>query len=361
MTLPKTLSLYTRSVFLAAITIASSLFAEVPQKRNAWNEQDSKSRLNSLEAAERSAYWQPYLLYTAPSPYQSLLVEIDALEGALPTPEHLDALRTFLKQYCRKPGGIKVLIDDIIPENVARGRASGSLALEYIDGPPDNKTAFLYIFYFNSTLLLDKKKNPHTYIEQYPSIFIDRAYASYRAGKRTAFWRFVLLHETAHAFGLCRNRPNSDGLHCTNKDCLMQPVIVVDSNFYKRNAYRKSLLPKDYLCRKCLADLDAHQKIAPADNIRFMGPYMVRSEKNYHVITLPGFLYIHFGNIATLDQADLAANRATVTKKSFFDSKSYFTSPQMEKEDVLSFLPELAKDPYKGIREIAEQAREQLR
>jgi hypothetical protein len=65
-------------------------------------------------------------------------------------------------------------------------------------------------------------------------------------------------------------------------------------------SYRVNILPfqkhrqKD-LCELCKSDLEAARAAEADPKLKFMGPVMVRSEKDYHVLSLPAFVKLHFG------------------------------------------------------------------
>ncbi|MCK5639696.1 MAG: hypothetical protein KAJ19_02825, partial [Gammaproteobacteria bacterium] len=71
----------------------------------------------SSESTDLS-FWKPNLLYLHGNKCQRLYVEIDTVKGSEPDAETIESLQQFLKQYCNKPGGIKIVQDSLIsPED----------------------------------------------------------------------------------------------------------------------------------------------------------------------------------------------------------------------------------------------------
>ena len=309
-------------------------------------------------------FWQPHLLLSAPEPYPSLYVEIDAVEGSAPDPRTVEDLRAFLERLVRKPGGVRAALDDVIPLDAARGRSSRSLALEYIDGPPDPDHALIYLFFYDSRRLPDRKSAPATTLLPYPvSVFIDTAYTfmdTTQAGNSGRgpgeFGRLALFHEAGHVLGLCRGASHSDGLHCTREDCLMSPKLAFDvSRFVTlRDPWRQ----RD-LCPDCRAELQAHTAARPAANLRFLGPYVVRSEPGYHVLALPGFVYVQVGALEDLDRERLHSLRRNAARTNQRGRVTYASSI-IDRDEAPSVLPALMRDPFKLVRDLGRGLRQQL-
>src|SRR5215472_16361695 len=66
-------------------------------------------------ALQRMNSRQPYPLYLRASPHPRLYVEVDAVEGCVPTDADLAALQKFLADCCDKPDGVEVVRSDVIP------------------------------------------------------------------------------------------------------------------------------------------------------------------------------------------------------------------------------------------------------
>jgi hypothetical protein len=305
------------------------------------------------QKAAQAAFWEPHLLYLAPWPYPKLHVEVDAIEGAEPDARLLEDLREFLARVCDKPGGVTVVLDDVIPKATARRRSAHSLALEHFDGAPDAFTAPLYVLFHDSRVTAEEMKDPYFTSLPFPGmIVVDarvRAFASTNLADAAAR---VLQHEAGHALGLARNTAHSDGVHCTNAPCLMNANYQIQFDVLKLRY--KSRLPD--FCADCLTDLRAGRGAAPPKNLRFTGPALVREEGAYHVATLPGMVYVHFKAAGPLTARVMSARRAQALRFEPQPTVSVtlrWTSPFAE-TDADRLTAALQNDPMQPVRELAE-------
>ena len=303
---------------------------------------------SSFKLAEEVEFWEPHLLYTSSHRYKKLYVEVDVVESAAPKEEVLEALAKFLEQHCDKPGGITIHRDDLIPGHIARDRDPTSLSLEYIDGPPDDESAFMHLLYYNSKLTKGRKEKPFAYLLPFPgSVLIDHAYGPPKIGKLKQLDESFVLHEVGHLLGLTRNKAHSEDLHCTNDLCVNNAKIYIRmGGFLSFN----DVVEQKGLCADCQHDLAAYKKKVPADNLSFLGPYIVRDEGKYQVLSLPAFVYVHIGPAAEISTRDLERDRRkTISEASNRSTAFYITG---ERDAVHETLPLLKKDPYRVIREI---------
>ena len=269
--------------------------------------------------------WQPQLLYLNRSPYPSLYVEVGAVAGTEPSDAALEQLRQFLTEYCDKPGGIRIVRDNLIPRSEARGFSHDALAVRHLQGPPASATnpppAFIYIFYYDSALCQlpgtgprgpihkhlslqydfawTKLFQPHTHWMPFPAtIHMDRRYLK---GLPRSLEGLILMHEAGHVLGLVQNEKHGSDSHCTDRKCLMAPKLMVD---LPRALFSKQKTRQTNLCAKCQADLMKGRMAAAPTNLSFLGPVLVRSEQGYFVATLPGGLLLCAGG---LDRSDAEA------------------------------------------------------
>lgn len=138
-------------------------------------------------------------------------MEIDAVAGTQPSSKEVADLKLFLEHVTNKPGGVTVQLDDSITRAEGRRRGPGSLAPEYLDGPTDDQTAFIYILYYRSRLhrLFGKAENPNFTYYPYPcAIFINRSYAFEFFSMVGRARRLLPQHDTGT--WNCRNRANPD-------------------------------------------------------------------------------------------------------------------------------------------------------
>jgi hypothetical protein len=274
------------------------------------------------EAVKLTSFWQPQLLYILPSPHSRLYVEVDAVEGCQPSDATLNKLRDFLSTYCNKPDGIEIVRGDVIPAATARGIPLRALARKFINGPPDDNSAsapaYLYVL-FCDPALCDKSslagadrptvnttshhepavRRPHVDFLPYPPVM----YINPRYGPKNV-QNDLLIHEAGHELGLAGRATNAYAYHCLDKKCLM--------NWTLRYHISRFLLGMDpinqhQLCALCIAQLTESAKQSPPQNLRFVGPVLVRSENDYYVLSLPDRVKVIVGNLTEKDCGDFAA------------------------------------------------------
>ena len=312
----------------------------------------------SRAAAAASSHWQPNRLLLSDARYRGLHVEIDAVEGTAPTPADIASLKQFLTRHCRKPDGIKIQVDDVLPRADAQGRLSRQLAIEHMDGPPDDQSAYLYILFYDSKISPEEKSQPVCLLTPYHgAIFVDHQYVRPRIRRMLPFRERVLLHEAGHALGLCRSADHSDGLHCENENCLMNPSLHFS---VLRLIFGGDLIKQTEFCADCLRDLKREQQARPAANLRYLGPWLVRSEAGYHVITRPNMLYVHIGELAELDHTELDALRELALKKTRKTTGLTYSCAATDRETALQALDAMRQDPVKAVHEVADSLARKL-
>jgi hypothetical protein len=243
-------------------------------------------------------------------------------------------LRQFLTRYCDKPGGIRIVRDNLIPRSEARGFSHDALAQRHLQGPPADATnpppAFIYILYYDSALCQlpgagprgpihkhlslqydfgwAKSYQPHTHWRPFPAtIHVDRRYLK---GSPRSLEGLILEHEAGHVLGLVQNENHERNSHCIDRKCLMAPKFLVD---LPRAFFSKQKTRQTNLCAKCQADLTRGRMAAAPTNLCFLGPVLVRSEQGYFVAVLPGELLLFSGDLAKFDaQAFLKENQENV-------------------------------------------------
>lgn len=264
------------------------------------------------------SFWKPNLLYLNGRQCQRLYVEVDTVKGSEPDAETIGSLRQFLKQYCDKPGGIRIVKDSLIPTEDASLARPELLALRYMSGPDKimpESTAYLYVLFYDSTQLTARKykqfMNPYVRILPYPSaIYIDMSYINKQnMGLLGEHQAQLLKHEAGHILGLNWSQKANSGWHCQDKACLMYERYDVD--ILKLLTFQKAL--KKEFCRSCTEYLNKAGQSRDDTALRFMGPVMVRSEKNYHVLSLPGFVKLYFGSLSSIRWQDVLAQAQTET------------------------------------------------
>lgn len=259
------------------------------------------------------SFWKPNLLYLNSTQYDRLYVEIDVVEGCQPRAESIEALRKFLEKYCNKPAGIEIVHDSRIKTADAKASKPELLGLRHMAGPPaaanNERTAYLYILFYDSAELIgkdyDRSVNPYVRILPYPSaIYIDMKYVRKEyMGALKDHEGELLIHEAAHVLGLTWSENNTAANHCKKKACLMNERYEVD--MFKVLTSQK--LTEKQFCKSCLDYLENAGKNESDINLKFIGPLLVRTEKDYHVIALPSFVKLYFGSMDTIIWQDVLA------------------------------------------------------
>ncbi len=244
-------------------------------------------------AAALPTWERPEGLFIAPAPGASLVVEVDTIGDAEPV--GLDGLVAFLERRCSKPAGIRVVRDETIPVEVARGLEPEAVARRHMSrGPvPDERdVSYLYVLFFPG-----EGRDAYVPTDYPAAIFVDAAAPSPS-----------VVHAAGHALGLVRGA-RGDGAHCPDDACLLRPGGTDD-------------LP---LCAACDADLRAARE-RPADpKLSFAGPVLVRREPTHAVLRLPdaiGVVRLETGRDVPLAEIQEFRGRAAEAKGSFFRCRS---------------------------------------
>jgi len=321
--------------------------------------------------------WSPHLLFMNRAPHDSLYVEVDAVAGTEPSDEVLEAMEKFLRQYCDKPRGITVVRDDLIPRSAAVGYDNQALALQFVDGPApttNGSPAFLYVLYYDSALQVDPStplraahqhvrlrtesryvdpENPHITLQPYPAaIYVDRRYL--RLMPRS-FETLTIRHEAAHVLGLTRNTEHGAQYHCMRKSCLMAPSL--DIGFFKFIRGQNPFSQTNF-CDACESDL-AEGAVEQAKNVRFVGPVLVRAEKEYHVASLPAEIKLGAGDASGFEMEKFLEQTRGDGKrmKGKFSPRSWadFSSDHSEAERQMKAIAHAQRDPLPMARYAATQ------
>ncbi len=259
------------------------------------------------------AYMRPQSLYVKEQPCRRLYVEVDAVEGAEVPQRWLEGLKTFLAGHCVKPDGIEIVRDPPIPASEVEGMPFAFPALCACDGPrpaDGPPPAYLHVFFQREPIRIADKKILSGVDFHCPSaIFYSTGYL-HEWNDRIAV--ACLRHEAGHVLGLCLNRDHGDGRHhCVRRGCLMRPSPDLLSNFglFLGISWTPSL------CDDCGRDLQAARSEGVDDRLSFAGPFLVRRENGYSVVSVPGWHAIVVGPVEEVfDWRTALADMKTVVR-----------------------------------------------
>jgi len=121
-----------------------------------------------------------------------------------------------------------------------------------------------------------------------------------KAHHLTKYEAQLLLHEVGHILGLTWSQKRGDDwhCHCRAKSCLMYESYKVNTLPFRKHQQ------KDF-CELCKSDFEAARAGGADPRLKFMGPVMVRSENDYHVLSLPAFAKLHFGPLKSIEWQDV--------------------------------------------------------
>jgi len=201
-----------------------------------------------------------------------LIVEVDRVEGTSPRPIALRFLLGRLALYTDKPGGISIVLDDVIPAErwEADAAAIRELALEYRSiRAPD--AAVIHVIYGGSWKKYrgytwqrgTMRRQSRRYDAPLVVVLQDRLKdIAWVTGNRQE--GSVLIHEVGHAFGLASDPGHSTKGHCTNAQCLMYNGVDARTFFlYFWPTLFTGYLPLDF-CGDCRDDLyEDHDGVPP--------------------------------------------------------------------------------------------------
>ncbi len=311
-----------------------------------------------IEASE-AVQSQRALMYLSPEPYREILIEIDAVEGFEPDDEAIDALVDFLKEHCRKP--VTVTKKKPIPRTATNYPSAHVLGTQNIQGPTSDDSrgtpAYIYMLFHHGA---GGSKAMAYALGGYCAITVDMS--GLKPWERWSLG-WTLKHEAGHLLGLCKNKDHGDGVHCRNKNCIMQPRQVARLS---KLLSGKNPISHD-LCDECKSDLRQIKDSGADCRIEFRGPFMIRREKEYFVATLPSHRHLGLGpddlnwdrmlklarDLSIEQLAGLPAGYKTTTF-------SYNVSEPEEAMKTHSGLRAALKDQDKRVVELAQEVKDEL-
>jgi hypothetical protein len=164
----------------------------------------------------------PPQIYLSATPFQHLIVEIDYIEGCRPDPDVLQTFTRALRTLCEKPEGIRVLVDDEIPDSEGdthSAEAVYQIAQRWRSIATPENTAHIYVLYLRKAPTRPLLHGPHGI----PIILIPHGQIQESSGwiRRKSVEQVAILHELGHVLGLVSRGRNQIASHCTDPSCVM--------------------------------------------------------------------------------------------------------------------------------------------
>lgn len=169
--------------------------------------------------------------------YDALLVEVDHVAGEAPSQAAIDPLLARLVERCRKPRGVRVIVDDPFPSpGLGFWFRNDLFAAEQArrDHQALGGTLALYVLYVDAGSQFDQGSRVtagYAYHSHAVAVFRDNVEAKARSSGASiaAIERPVLAHEAGHTLGLVNiaapmaraHHDASHPTHCRNACCLM--------------------------------------------------------------------------------------------------------------------------------------------
>lgn len=202
---------------------------------------------------------------TTSSQRDRLVIEVDRVAGVRPRPMALARFMQRTALYTDKPGGIELVMDEVIPaeEWVAESAPIKALAIRHRSERPENREhASLHVIYAPRW----KRFRGYTWARG-SMMRLDRDYEGslillFSDSIKPILWitgtrqeASVLVHELGHALGLATDPGHSYRGHCTNAHCLMYDGVDIRTfSLYFLPTLFTGYLPLDF-CQDCRDDL----------------------------------------------------------------------------------------------------------
>jgi len=201
-----------------------------------------------------------------PAPASRLLVEIDRVDGTQPRPRALRKLALALRRDVHKPGGIRIVVDDVIEADqwqesdaVIRklARKHRSLAL-----PTPGGLATIHVLYGPRWRRFRGYAWTRTVMNRTSPRYEASLVVILQEQLRSILWitdvrqeASVLVHEVGHTLGLVGDPSHGAGGHCTNAWCSMYDGVDARTfALYFFPTLFTGYLPLRY-CADCRLDL----------------------------------------------------------------------------------------------------------
>ena len=318
--------------------------------------------LSNIDNSCSNIFQRTGLMYLEPEPYKWICLEVGVVEGAEPKDEVIDALVEFLKTHCLKP--VVVNRKDVIRRDKVKKLSPHVIATQNMFGPIEDAEkgipAYIYVLFYNGS----KTDNAAAALRLYPCGIIVNM--SRIKPDMSWAWPKVLMHEGGHVLGLHRRKMNSDEIiHCKNKKCLMYENVAATWSISKFLSGKDAFVNKGAteLCNECKHRLLEIKKSKMACKMDFKGPFLVRKEDGYFVMTLPSHLHLGLGpvEIDWHDILKLARKLSTEQLLGLADGTytTTFTQHYSDREEMLikgrKAIEAALKDENKKVVELAKE------
>lgn len=167
-------------------------------------------------------------------PYSRMTFEVDWIEGQRPNDQAMDLLEQRADQHLRKPGGIRIVLDDAIPGGEDRWTTDElrDVAGQHRDRHKEGSEAVMYVLYVDGRYAGGEGAVGLAYDASEFAIFKDKirdSTSGLLSASQADVERAVVVHEMGHLLGLVNNgipmvEPHEDPdhpRHSDNEDSVM--------------------------------------------------------------------------------------------------------------------------------------------
>jgi predicted Zn-dependent protease len=201
--------------------------------------------------------------------FKSITIEIQAIEGFVPSSQALEKLQSFLKSHVHKPEGVRIVLDSPLPptgKSTLTSNQIRAIETQHRTHFSNGSEIVVYLLFADAGSTNDTptfNTLGQAYWNTSIAIFEStiRKVAIQAAGSAQAYWSveaIALTHEFGHLLGLVNDgtapttshQDDSHGAHCSNPACLMHYSV---HNGALADGFTTGQLPE--LDDDCLNDL----------------------------------------------------------------------------------------------------------
>ena len=136
----------------------------------------------------------------------------------------------------------------------------------------------------------------------------------------------------------------------------------LQSSFSRFITGRNPWLQNEF-CEDCHKDMAGYKSLKVDASLRFRGPYIIRTEAHYQVISLPGFVYVFIGPPEKLDWDKVEKDRALTIKKLKRPKQiiGFMELFPVSRSVGEQYLDEVEADPYPFVRDLSKNLRSAIK